>query len=357
MLTHLQLKDFAIVDAVELELGAGLTALTGETGAGKSILVDAVMAVIGGRAGPDVVRHGSERAEISATFDVTTNSDAQQWLADQSVEHDGEVNLRRVIGRDGRSRLYVNGQTLPLGVVRELGERLIDIHGQSEFLSLLRRDSQRALLDEFGATLELVRPLAALVADWREVNARLAALTAQAGDRAARLELLRYQVQELDLVATLRARLEPLGLGDADREAATRHAEPAHARGHRLAERLGRLVAGARQLLRRRLVLLEQRPGARLEFLHGGAGPVERGELGAQPLVHRRQLLGGHPMLAREFLHRGEPPFHLLLAARIDLQAVEVVGQREARLLQPDQCLVEQGRGSGELGVVDHRRA
>jgi len=201
MLTHLQLKDFAIVDAVELELSAGLTALTGETGAGKSILVDAVMAVIGGRAGPDVVRHGTERAEISATFDLTGNTDAIHWLAEQSIEHDGEVNLRRVIGRDGRSRLYVNGQTLPLGVVRELGERLIDIHGQSEFLSLLRRDSQRVLLDEFGGTGELLRPLGALVSEWREVTATLEELTTRAHDRAARLDLLRYQVQELDQLA------------------------------------------------------------------------------------------------------------------------------------------------------------
>lgn len=198
MLTHLQIRDFAIIDAIELELGPGLTALTGETGAGKSILVDAVMAVVGGRAGADVVRHGAERAELAATFRVSADSEAAAWLAAQSIEHDGEVMLRRVIGRDGRSRLYVNGQVLPLGVVRELGDLLIDIHGQSEFLSLLRRDSQRRLLDSYGDAGRQLEPLAELVAQWREVRANLLRLTTEAGDRAARLELLRYQVEELN---------------------------------------------------------------------------------------------------------------------------------------------------------------
>lgn len=198
MLTFLQLKDFAIVEAAELELGGGLTALTGETGAGKSILVDAVMAVIGGRAGADVVRHGAERAEISATFDVAANPEARGWLSEQSIEHDGEVALRRVIGRDGRSRLYVNGQVMAIGVVRELGARLIDIHGQSEFLSLLRRESQRALLDDFGDTGALAAPLASLAAEWREVTALIGEWSTRAHERVARLELLRYQVLELD---------------------------------------------------------------------------------------------------------------------------------------------------------------
>ena len=151
MLTHLQIKDFAIIDAVELELLAGLTALTGETGAGKSILVDAVMLAIGGRGGADSVRHGAERAEITATFDISGNSAATAWLAEQSLDADGELMLRRVLGADGRSRAYVNGQLQPLNQLRALGDLLIDIHGQQEFLTLTRRDTQRSLLDEHGA--------------------------------------------------------------------------------------------------------------------------------------------------------------------------------------------------------------
>src|SRR5262245_41275997 len=104
MLAHIQIRDFAIIDAVELELGAGLTVLTGETGAGKSILVDALLLAAGGRAGAEVVRHGAERAEVAATFTIDRNAAARAWLAEQSIEHEGDCILRRVIGTDGRSR-------------------------------------------------------------------------------------------------------------------------------------------------------------------------------------------------------------------------------------------------------------
>ena len=130
MLTHLQIRDFAIIDAVELELATGLTALTGETGAGKSILVDAVLLAIGGRADAGVVRHGTERAEITATFELKDQAAAREWLAAQDIEADGEVMLRRVVGADGRSRAYINGQAQPLSQVRALGELLLDIHRQ-----------------------------------------------------------------------------------------------------------------------------------------------------------------------------------------------------------------------------------
>jgi DNA repair protein RecN (Recombination protein N) len=201
VLTHLQIRDFAIIDAVELELRTGLTALTGETGAGKSILVDAVLLAIGGRAGADVVRHGAERAEITATFEIADNTPARRWLDEQSVDHEGEVQLRRVVGGDGRSRAYVNGQTLPLQVIRALGDLLIDIHGQQEFLQLVKRDTQRALVDEHGGHAPLLAPVARLAADCREVLARLTDLRAAAAERDSRLELLRYQVQELEALA------------------------------------------------------------------------------------------------------------------------------------------------------------
>ncbi len=208
MLTHLQVSDFAIIEAVEVELAGGLTALTGETGAGKSILVDAVMLAIGGRATSDMVRHGAERAEITATFDVSDNPQALAWLTEQSLEHDGELVLRRVLGADGRSRAYVNGQTLTAQVVRELGELLIDIHGQQEFLSLVRRDAQRRLLDEHGNHAALLEPVAGLAGGWRQLAREHAELLAAAAERGSRLELLRYQVGELEALA--------LGDGEAD---------------------------------------------------------------------------------------------------------------------------------------------
>src|ERR1700722_9672649 len=121
MLTHLQLRDFVIVDQAELELERGLTALTGETGAGKSIVVDALLLIAGGRAGGDVVRQGAERAEMAASFAALPEA-AKAWLDAQAIEHEGEVIVRRVIGADGRSRAYVNGQPVPLQQLREFGE-------------------------------------------------------------------------------------------------------------------------------------------------------------------------------------------------------------------------------------------
>ena len=119
MLTHLQIRDFAIVDSVELELRPGLTVLTGETGAGKSIIVDALQLLAGGRAGAEAVRHGAERAEISGTFDLSRAPRAlKQWLEEQSVEGGGELTVRRVIGADGRSRAYLNGQSVPVQLLR-----------------------------------------------------------------------------------------------------------------------------------------------------------------------------------------------------------------------------------------------
>ncbi len=151
MLTHLQIRDFAIVDAVELELARGFTALTGETGAGKSILVDALLLAVGGRADSGAVRHGAERAEVTATFDVGANAGARAWLDEQQVA-DTTANcvLRRSVGADGRSRAYVNGQSMPVQALRALGELLVDVHGQLEFQSLGRRSHQRDLLDECG---------------------------------------------------------------------------------------------------------------------------------------------------------------------------------------------------------------
>lgn len=197
MLTHIQIRDFAIIDSVELELGAGLTVLTGETGAGKSILVDALLLAAGGRAGAEVVRHGAERAEVSATFGIEDNAAANAWLREQSIDHEGECVLRRVVGADGRSRAYVNGQSLAIQSLRQLGETLVDVHGQMEYQSLMRRAAQRDLLDRnaaHDALVEAVRTAWKSLSALRETRARA---LASVQDRDARLELLRYHLSEL----------------------------------------------------------------------------------------------------------------------------------------------------------------
>src|ERR1700759_1376193 len=134
MLTYLQIRDFAIIDAIELEVHSGLTVLPAETGPGKSILVDALQLLAGGRAGAEVVRHGAERAEITGTFDLSkTPRELKRWLHEQSIAATDEPSIRRVVSNDGRSRAYINGQAIAIQALREAGNILIDIHGQHEF--------------------------------------------------------------------------------------------------------------------------------------------------------------------------------------------------------------------------------
>ena len=199
MLTHLQIRDFAIIDAVELELHAGLTVLTGETGAGKSIVVDALQLLAGGRAGAEVVRHGAERAEIAATFELSqAPRELKQWLEEQSLGGGTELVVRRVVGNDGRSRAYLNGQSVPVQLLREAGSILIDIHGQHDFQSLTRSAAQRELLDGYGSLVASVGQVGIAHRVWLELLNRTLALEGQARDRDAKLELLRYQVRELN---------------------------------------------------------------------------------------------------------------------------------------------------------------
>jgi len=198
MLTHLQIRDFAIVAAVELELGPGFTAMTGETGAGKSILVDALLLAVGGRADSGAVRHGAERAEVAASFDLARNDAARQWLAEQSIDQDGEVQLRRVVSADGRSRAYVNGQSVPVQSLRALGECLVDVHGQLEFQSLSRREYQRELLDDSGRLGVEREATQSAYRTWRALERERAEFEERGRDRVQRLELLGHYVAELE---------------------------------------------------------------------------------------------------------------------------------------------------------------
>jgi DNA repair protein RecN (Recombination protein N) len=231
MLTHIQIRDFAIVDEVELELGTGLTVLTGETGAGKSILVDALLLAAGGRAGAEVVRHGTERAEVSATFALAGNTVALDCLSEQSIEHEGECVLRRVVGRDGRSRAYVNGQAMSVQVLRQLGEALLEVHGQMEYQSLMRRAAQRELLDRNGSHTEVLDQVARLWRELAELRAERERALASTQDREARLELLNYHLKEMAALELVAGEFEQLG---AERVRLSQH---------------GRLADGARQIM------------------------------------------------------------------------------------------------------------
>jgi DNA repair protein RecN (Recombination protein N) len=209
MLTHLQLRDLVLVDQAELELKAGLTALTGETGAGKSIVVDALLLIAGGRAGADVVRQGAERAEVAASFDALPEP-AKAWLEAQAIEHNGDLVVRRIIGADGRSRAYVNGQVVPIQGLRELAEYLIEIHGQQEFQRLVNRGAQREMLDEHLADPALLGLVAELYERYRARRRDFEALKSAAENRDSRLEMLRYQLAELKAEVTTVAAIEEL---------------------------------------------------------------------------------------------------------------------------------------------------
>ena len=183
MLKYLIIRDFVIVDTLELDFSAGFTALTGETGAGKSILIDALSLALGERGDAGMVRAGCERAEISAEFDISGMPQLQAWLREQELEGDeGVCLMRRVLDANGRSRGFINGRSATLQQMREAGEQLIDIHGQHAHQSLLRADAQRDLLDShagLGKQAEEVwlasrpgRPCIAAASNWNRTPKR-----------------------------------------------------------------------------------------------------------------------------------------------------------------------------------------
>jgi len=198
MLTHILIQDVAIVSRLELDCAAGLSALTGETGAGKSILIDALGIALGDKADAAVIRAGRERAEVVASFDLAQCPTARAWLAEQALDDDGDCIVRRLIAREGRSRAFINGRAASTTQLRELGDRLVDIHGQHAHQSLLRANDQRTLLDAYGGHPDLAAAVAAAFRDYRTLDRRLTELEGAAAERAERLDLLRFQVDELD---------------------------------------------------------------------------------------------------------------------------------------------------------------
>lgn len=197
MLTKLSIRDLAVVDDIAISFENGMTSLTGETGAGKSMLVDAMSLVLGDRADSNMIRHGAERAEIAASFDTQNNPALQQWLVEQELDDDDQCHLRRTITKEGRSRAYINGRTVPLTQLRAISERTIDIHGQHEHQSLVRSETQRQLLDTVAKTQPLLTELNDHYQQWQSLQQQLNQLQQKTQDQAARHELLHYQVKEL----------------------------------------------------------------------------------------------------------------------------------------------------------------
>ena len=199
MLRALNIRDFVIVDRMDLEFTPGFTVLTGETGAGKSILIDALAMVLGERADAGIVRQGAEKAEISAEFDIAGMKSLQSALADNDLALDEETCLmRRVIDASGRSRAFINGRSVTLAQLREAGEHLVDIYGQHEHQSLLRSQAQRGLLDAYAGLQSAVTALALAWRRWQDMREQRVALEGNAAVFAAEREQLEWQARELE---------------------------------------------------------------------------------------------------------------------------------------------------------------
>lgn len=199
MLTQITISQFTVVDHLEVDFRDGLTVITGETGAGKSIMLDALGLCLGDRADPKAIRPGAARAEIHAAFAIDAIPAAHDWLRERELDAGEDLILRRVINSDGRSRAYINGRPSTLQDCAELGEQLIDIHSQHAHQSLLRRDQQRSLLDGYAG--ENTDDLSELADNWRARAEELHALTQRQSEHADREQLLRYQLAELEELA------------------------------------------------------------------------------------------------------------------------------------------------------------
>ncbi|WP_395771382.1 DNA repair protein RecN [Arenimonas sp.] len=209
MLTQLQLTNFAVVSANDLALCAGFTVVTGETGAGKSLMVDALLCLTGARADSGMVRFGSERAELSAVFDLADAPEALAWLKQNDCDEDGECQLRRVIRADGGSKAWINGRNATLSQLAELGGLLLEIHGQHEQQNLLERRKQLGLLDEFGQAGNHLAQVQDLTRRWNALQQQIDRLQSQ-GDVSARIADLEHQLQELN-----RQPIDPAGIAEA----------------------------------------------------------------------------------------------------------------------------------------------
>lgn len=201
MLTHLNIQNFTLVDRLDLDIKPGMTVITGETGAGKSIVLDALALTLGDRAEADRVRTGASRADITATFDTSAIPSAQEWLLNmdlQQPDNPQECLLRRLINNEGKSKSYINGQPVTLQQLRILGEMLIDIHSQHEHQSLLIKDTHRRLIDEFAGQTDLAKQVRLAFREWQSRLEHFIHLRDNAADVNARFQLLSYQFNELE---------------------------------------------------------------------------------------------------------------------------------------------------------------
>lgn len=212
MLLSINISNYTLVESLEIEFAQGTTAITGETGAGKSLVLDALGMALGDRADTDTIRHGKERAEITATFDINTIEAAKTWLDANDFNSDENCILRRIYTQEGRSRGYINGQPSTMSQLQELGDMLTDIHSQHEHQSLLRKETHRRLLDEYANAEDLATKVASDYSAWHKVHIDLTNLLQRSDELDDRKDLLNFQVNELQQIDLTAKHLEQLEL-------------------------------------------------------------------------------------------------------------------------------------------------
>lgn len=198
MLTQITINNIAIIDSLDIDLNSGLTILTGETGAGKSIVIDAIELALGKRASANIVKHGQNRADVSVFFDLSSIDGAKFVLEKHELQDENECVIRRTISSDGRSKSFVNNVPVTLNILQELSDSLINIHGQHEFQSLLKPDKQRELLDQFGKLTTLSTMVKNHFKQWTDEQEKLVALKNQSKHSIERADFLKFQIRELD---------------------------------------------------------------------------------------------------------------------------------------------------------------
>lgn len=350
MLKHLQISNFTIIDRIDIDLEPGMSALTGETGAGKSILLDALALVLGDRGDSGSIRQGAERADIHATFDIAALPGARQWLLTNELDSQNECLLRRTLTADGRSKGYINGSPVTMQMLRELGEMLVDIHGQHEHQSLLKRDVQRQRLDDYAGNSSMLSQVASIHQSWHVSQSRHQQLLKASKQRDERLAILRYQTEELD----------KMQLGDNEwTELQEEHLRLAHA--SRLTEAAGRALeqlydddSGAlysvlsqhsRNIVE--LVQFDDKLSPVAELLNGATIQIEEAatllrsylsalELDPGRLQWLEERMGAMHEMARK--HRCEPEQLPALAAQLAIELADIEQADDRLKLLADEC-------------------
>lgn len=210
MLQELSIQNLALIESLQLPFNKGFTTLTGETGAGKSILLDALGLALGERADSSLVRHGTAKADVTADFDISELPKVQDWLIDNELEEEQSCLLRRTLSSEGRSKAYINGRPASVTQLKQLSSLLIDIHGQHEHQSLMNAAKQLELLDAYAQHPSLLENTAKNYQAWQKLNQTLQARQADQSDRQSRIELLAFQQQEFDRIQPQEAEFEAL---------------------------------------------------------------------------------------------------------------------------------------------------